>query len=64
MDELNERTTFADAQKIEINVLKADIETLKERLGEASDELKAAEERRPDLERALSEKIATGQVDE
>jgi chromosome segregation ATPase len=56
MDELNERTTLADAKKIEINILKADIETLKERLGEASDELKAAQERRADLERALSEK--------
>jgi chromosome segregation ATPase len=56
MDELNERTTLADAQKIEINILKADIETLKERLGEASDELKAAQEGRADFERALSEK--------
>jgi chromosome segregation ATPase len=56
IDELNERTTLADAKKIEINILKADIETLKERLGEASDELKAAQERRADLERALSEK--------
>jgi chromosome segregation ATPase len=56
MDELNERTTLADAQKIEINILKADIETLKERLGETSDELKVAQERRADLERALSEK--------
>jgi len=56
MDELNERSTLADAQKIEINVLKAEIETLKERLGEASDDLKAEQERRADPERALSEK--------
>ncbi|MGB8615320.1 MAG: hypothetical protein WCD60_27395 [Pseudolabrys sp.] len=56
MDELNDRSTFADAQKIEINALKTEIEALKERLDEASNELKAAEERRPDLERALSEK--------
>ena len=56
MDELNDRSTFADAQKIEINALKTEIEALKERLDEASNELKAAEERRPDLECALSEK--------
>ena len=56
MEELNERSTLADAQKIEINALKTEIEALKERLDEASNELKAAEERRPDLERALSEK--------
>jgi chromosome segregation ATPase len=56
MDELNERSTLADAQKIEINALKAEIERLRERLGEASNELKAAGERRADVERALSEK--------
>ena len=56
MEELNERSTLADAQKIEINALKTESEALKERLDEASNELKAAEERRPDLERALSEK--------
>jgi chromosome segregation ATPase len=56
MDELNDRSTFADAQKIEINALKTESEALKERLDEASNELKAAEERRPDLECALSEK--------
>jgi chromosome segregation ATPase len=53
MEELNERSTLADAQKIEINALKTEIDALKERLDEAS---KAAEERRPDLECALSEK--------
>jgi chromosome segregation ATPase len=56
MDELNERSTLADAQKIEINALKAEIERLRERLGEASNKLKAAGERRADVERALSEK--------
>jgi chromosome segregation ATPase len=56
MDELNERSTLADSQKIEINALKAEIERLRERLGEASNELKAAGERRADVERALSEK--------
>ena len=56
MEELNERSTLADAQKIEINALKTESEALKERLDEASNELKAAEERRPDLECALSEK--------
>ena len=49
MDEVGERSTLADAQKIEIHILKTDIETLKERLGEASDELKAAQERRVGL---------------
>jgi chromosome segregation ATPase len=56
MEELNERSTLADAQKIEINALKTESEALKERLDEASNELKAAEERRPDVECALSEK--------
>ncbi|MGA7163927.1 MAG: hypothetical protein WBX37_08260, partial [Pseudolabrys sp.] len=56
MDELNEQSTLADAQKIEINALKTESEALKERLDEASNELKAAEERRPDVECALSEK--------
>jgi chromosome segregation ATPase len=56
VDVLNERSTLADAQKIETNALKAEIERLRERLGEASNELRAAEQRRPDLERALSEK--------
>jgi chromosome segregation ATPase len=56
IDELNERSTLAEANKIEINALKSENETLKDRLGEASNEHKAADDRRPDLERALSEK--------
>ena len=46
MGELNERSTLADAQKIEIITLKSEITTLKERLDRASNELKAVEERR------------------
>ena len=56
MEELNERSTLADVQKIEIIALKTQVEVLKAQLDGASNELKAAEERRPDLERALSEK--------
>jgi len=56
VNELNERSTLADAQKIETNALKAEIERLRERLGDASNELRAAEQRRADVERALSEK--------
>ena len=46
MDELNERSTLADAQNIEINALKTEIEELKGRLEVASNELKAVEEHR------------------
>ena len=56
MEELNERSTLADVQKIEIIALKTQVEVLKAQLNGASTELKAAEKRRPDLERALSEK--------
>ena len=55
MEELNERSTLADVQKIEIIALKTQVEVLKAQLDGASNELKAAE-RRPDLECALSEK--------
>src|SRR6266702_2627953 len=48
--ELDERSTLADAQKIEITALKNEVEALKERLDGASNELKAAEDRR-DAER-------------
>jgi chromosome segregation ATPase len=44
--ELNERSTLADAQNIEINALKTEIEELKGRLDVASNELKAVEEHR------------------
>src|SRR4030095_5405821 len=56
MEELNERSTLADAQKIEIIALKTQVEVLKGKRDGASRELKAGEERRPYLERVLSEK--------
>ncbi|MGB9317468.1 MAG: hypothetical protein WCB62_20940, partial [Pseudolabrys sp.] len=46
MEELNERSTLADAQNIEINALKTEIEELKGRLEVVSNELKAVEEHR------------------
>ena len=48
--ELDERSALADSQKIEIVVLKTQVEALKERLDGASAELKAVEDRR-DAER-------------
>jgi chromosome segregation ATPase len=56
MEELNERSKLLDVQKIEIIALKTQVEVLKVRLDDASNELKASKERRPDLERALSKK--------
>jgi chromosome segregation ATPase len=44
--ELDERSSFADAQKVEIVALKAQIEALKERLTAAGNEVKAVEDRR------------------
>src|SRR5690606_20884111 len=44
--ELDERSTFADAQKVEIVALKAQIEALKDRLTGASHDVKVAEDRR------------------
>jgi chromosome segregation ATPase len=55
MGELNERSTLADAQKIEIIALKTQVEALKAQLDVARNQLKGVE-RRPDLERALSDK--------
>ena len=51
-NELNKRSTLADAQKIEINALRTQVEALKEQL---DSELKAAE-RRANVGRTLSEK--------
>jgi chromosome segregation ATPase len=48
--ELDERSTLADAQKIEIVAFKTQVETLKERLAHAGNEVKAVEDRR-DAER-------------
>src|SRR5207344_2861143 len=50
MGDLDERSTLADSQKIEIIALKTQVEALKERLEGASHELKAVEGRR-DAER-------------
>jgi alanine dehydrogenase len=46
MGELDEKSTFTDAQKVEIIALKTQVEALKERLTEAGDEVKAVEDRR------------------
>jgi chromosome segregation ATPase len=48
--ELDERSTLADSQKIEIIALKTQVEALKERLTDAGNEVKAVEDRR-DAER-------------
>ena len=50
MSELDERSTLADSQKIEIVALRTQIEALKERLDGASSELRTVEDRR-DAER-------------
>jgi len=55
MDELKERPAIADAQKIEMIALQTQVEALKAQLDGAANQLKAAA-RRPDLDRALSDK--------
>ena len=50
MGDLDERSTLADSQKVEIVALRTQVEALKERLDGASNELKAVEDRR-DAER-------------
>jgi chromosome segregation ATPase len=50
VDQLDDRSQTADAQKVEIVALKAQVEALKERLDGASHELRAVEDRR-DAER-------------
>jgi len=44
--EIDERSSFADAQKVEIIALKTQVEALKDRLTIAGNEVKAAEDRR------------------
>ena len=62
MGELDERSTLADSQKIEIVALKTQVEALKERLDGAGHELKAVEDRR-DAER-VELKAATQELPE
>jgi chromosome segregation ATPase len=50
LDELDERSTLADSQKIEIVALKTQVDALKDRLTDAGNEVKAVEDRR-DAER-------------
>src|SRR5262249_42784598 len=56
MGELDERSTLADFQKIEIIALKTQVDALKERLDGASFELKSVEERQGD-ERGEAERV-------
>ena len=60
--ELDERSTLADAQKIEIVAFKTQVDALKERLTQAGEEVKAVEDRR-DAER-LELKAATHELAE
>ncbi|HZD88689.1 MAG TPA: hypothetical protein VE224_01195, partial [Pseudolabrys sp.] len=60
--ELGERSNFADAQKVEIVALKAQIEALEDRLAVAGRELKAEEDRREAERVAL--KAATRELDD
>ena len=62
MGELNERSTLADSQKIEIIALKTQVDALKERLDGAGFELKTVEDRR-DAER-IELKAATHELTE
>ena len=62
MGELDERSTLADAQKLEIVALKTQVDALKDRLTEAGEEVKAVEDRR-DSER-LELKAATAELTE
>jgi chromosome segregation ATPase len=60
--ELDERSTLADSQKIEIVALKTQVEAVKDRLTQAGEEVKAVEDRR-DSER-LELKAATQELAE
>ena len=62
MGELDERSSMADAQKVEIVALKTQVDALKDRLDEAGNELKAVEDRR-DAER-VELKAATQELAE
>src|SRR6185312_12097990 len=62
MGELDERSSLADAQKVEIIALKTQVEALKERLTDAGNEVKIVEDRR-DAER-VQLKAATKELTE
>jgi chromosome segregation ATPase len=62
MGELDERSSLADAQKLEIVALRTQVDALKDRLTEAGEEVKAVEDRR-DSER-LELKAATAELTE
>ena len=62
VSELDERSSLADAQKVEIIALKTQVEALKERLTDAGNEVKVVEDRR-DAER-VALKAATKELTE
>ncbi|MSO68637.1 MAG: hypothetical protein EXQ82_12775 [Pseudolabrys sp.] len=62
IDELDERSSIADAQKIDIVALKTQVDALKDRLDAAGNEVKAVEDRR-DAER-VELKAATQELSE
>ncbi len=61
MGELDERSTLSEAQKVEIVALKTQVEALKERLTNASNDVRMAEDRR-DAER-IALKTATQELE-
>ena len=62
VSELDERSTLADSQKIELVALRSNVETLKQQLTDASNEVKTVEDRR-DAER-IELKAATRELAE
>jgi predicted nucleic acid-binding Zn-ribbon protein len=63
LDELDERSSLADAQRIEIVALKTQVEALKDRLTDAGNEVKAVEDRR-DAERVELKAVTQELADE
>jgi chromosome segregation ATPase len=62
MGELDEKSTFTEAQKVEIIALKTQVEALKDRLTAASNDVRVAEDRREVERTAL--KAATQELEE
>ena len=62
ISELDERSSFAESQKVEIVSLKTQVEALKQRLTEAGNELKVTEDRRDAERHALQ--AATKELDD